>query len=124
MIGVMDVQLASSWYQLVLGDSSGHGGSEYEQLLVDGVLVLQLHQLETDHHHGGLGDPGQVLGNGVAVWFEVDDFDAAVTRIRAAAVRIEADVHHNPNAGHREMWLRDHDGYLVVLAEPLADGPG
>jgi hypothetical protein len=27
-------------------------------------------------------------------------------------------VHVNPNAGHREMWLRDPDGYLVVLAEP------
>jgi hypothetical protein len=27
------------------------------------------------------------------------------------------DVHVNPNAGHRELWLRDRHGYLVVLAE-------
>jgi hypothetical protein len=33
-------------------------------------------------------------------------------------VSIQTDVHHNPNAGHREIWLRDPDGYLVVLAEP------
>lgn len=25
-------------------------------------------------------------------------------------------LHTNPNAGHRELWLRDLDGYLVVLA--------
>jgi hypothetical protein len=52
------------------------------------------------------------------VWFEVDEFDAAVARVHAADVRVETDVHVNPNAGHREIWLRDTDGYLVVLAEP------
>ena len=28
------------------------------------------------------------------------------------------DVHVNPNAKHRELWLRDPDGYTVVLAGP------
>jgi hypothetical protein len=56
------------------------------------------------------------LGNGVAVWFEVDELDAARARIRRAAATIVTDVHVNPNAGHREIWLRDLDGYLVVLA--------
>jgi len=27
-------------------------------------------------------------------------------------------VHVNPQAGHREVWIRDPDGYLVVIAEP------
>lgn len=27
------------------------------------------------------------------------------------------DVHFNPDAGHREIWIRDLDGYLVI-AEP------
>lgn len=117
MIAVADVELASAWYQQVLGAASGHGGSEYEQLRVDGMMVLQLHRLEVGHHHGTLGDPRQPVGNGVAVWFEVDDFDGAVVRIRHAGVQIDTDVHVNPNAGHREIWLRDLDGYLVVLAE-------
>jgi catechol 2,3-dioxygenase-like lactoylglutathione lyase family enzyme len=56
-------------------------------------------------------------GNGVAVWFEADDFDAVVTRARAAGATVQTDVHNNPNAGHREIWLRDPDGYLVVIAE-------
>jgi hypothetical protein len=29
-------------------------------------------------------------------------------------------VHVNQNAGRREIWLRDPDGYRVVLAEPYA----
>ena len=29
-----------------LGADGGHGGTEYEQLLVDGVLVLHLHRLD------------------------------------------------------------------------------
>jgi len=113
---VADVQKASRWYQEVLGAVSGHGGPEYEQLLVDGTLVLQLHLREEGHHHGPLEDPGQPVGNGVALWFETDAFSAAVQRIRKAKARIVTDVHRNPNAGHQEIWLRDLDGYLVVLA--------
>lgn len=112
-----DVEGASRWYQRVLGATSGHGGPEYEQLLVGGELVMQLHKLEVGHHHSTIGDPAQPTGNGVAIWFEADDFDAAVRRSREAKAQIVADVHDNPNAGHRELWLRDLDGYLVVLAE-------
>ena len=67
---------------------------------------------------GTIGNPAEPLGNGVALWFEADDFDPAVERCRATGVRIKSDVHVNPDAGHREIWLRDPDGYLVVLAEP------
>ncbi len=42
----------------------------------------------------------------------------AVARAHEAGAGVERDVHVNPNAGHREIWLRDPDGYLVVLAEP------
>jgi predicted enzyme related to lactoylglutathione lyase len=123
LITVSDVGRASRWYQQVLGASSGHGGPEYEQLLVDGCLIMQLHHEEVGHHHGTIGDPGQPAGNGVALWFEASDFDAAVRRIRKAGVQIVTDVHLNPNAGHREIWIRDLDGYLVVLAEPYGERP-
>ncbi len=118
MIAVADVEKASRWYQQVLGATSGHGGPEYEQLLVDGELIMQLHRLDVGHHHGTIGDPGQPIGNGVAIWFEADAFDAVVGRIREADALIVTDVHLNPNAGHREIWIRDLDGYLVVIAEP------
>lgn len=117
LLCVKDVPAASRWYQAVLGGKSAHGGEEYERIEVEGELILQLHAFEEDHHHGPLGDPTKLIGNGVAVWFEVDDFDAAVERSKKKAkATIVTDVHLNPNAGHRELWLRDLDGYLVVLA--------
>jgi predicted enzyme related to lactoylglutathione lyase len=117
LLVVADVQRASRWYRLVLDAASGHGGDEYEQVLVDGSVVLQLHAREVSHHHGAIANADGPVGNGVAVWFETDDFDAVVRRSRDAGACIVTDVHVNPNAGHRELWLRDPDGYLVVLAE-------
>lgn len=116
LLSVRDVPKSSRWYQQVLDAQSAHGGEEYERLTVDGELVLQLHELEEGHHHGALAKPGVALGNGVAVWFEVADFGAAVARIRKAKAEVVTDVHVNPNAQHREIWLHDPDGYLVVLA--------
>ena len=81
------------------------------------MLVLQLHHIGTDHHHTQIGDSQQAMGNGVALWFETGDFDGVVERIGRAQAKVEADVHVNPNAGHREIWIRDLDGYLVVFAE-------
>ena len=117
LITVADVPASSRWYQTVLGAVSDHGGEEYERLLIDGTLILQLHQDAVEHHHGRLSDPRHPKGNGVAVWFEVTDFDASLVRCGNADAVVEIDVHVNPNAGHREIWLRDPDGYLVVLAE-------
>jgi catechol 2,3-dioxygenase-like lactoylglutathione lyase family enzyme len=117
MIAVTDVEKTSTWYCAVLGATSGHGGPEYEQLLVDGELILQLHKLELGHHHGTIGDPALPVGNGVALWFQVDDLNAAAERAKATAATIQTDLHHNPNAGHEELWLRDPDNYLVVLAD-------
>ncbi|WBQ06306.1 VOC family protein [Kribbella sp. CA-293567] len=116
MIAVTDVEKSSAWYCAVLGASSGHGGPEYERLVVDGELILQLHKLALGHHHGTIGDPSLPLGNGVALWFEVDDLPVAADRARSAGATIQTDLHHNPNAGHEELWLRDPDNYLVVLA--------
>ncbi len=116
LLTVHDVPRASRWYQRILDAASAHGGNDYERLEVDGTLVLQLHAFEEEHHHGALATPGIPLGNGVAVWFHVADLDAAAGRARSAKATIVTDVHINPNAGHRELWLRDLDGYLVVLA--------
>jgi len=127
MIAVRAVAASSAWYQAVLGATSGHGGDEFEQLLVDGEIVLQLHHLDEAHHHEAIGDESLPLGNGVALWFEVDDFAAAVARVRAASasmpVEVEVEPHENPNAGQHEIWLRDPDGYRVVLAGPSAYRP-
>ncbi len=124
LIAVADVEQASAWYQRVLGAVGDHGGREYERLLVDGVLVLQLHKLDVGHHHGTIRDPELPTGNGVALWFAAEEFDAVVARIRDVEAELVADVHVNPNAGQREIWIRDLDGYLVVFAEHRRSGSG
>jgi catechol 2,3-dioxygenase-like lactoylglutathione lyase family enzyme len=116
-VAVADVEASSGWYQKLLGCKSGHGGAEYERLVdPKGRMILQLHHWDA-HEHPHLGDSGRKpYGNGVALWFQLDDFDAAVDRARAMAAQILEGPKVNPNARHRELWLRDPDGYLVVIA--------
>jgi catechol 2,3-dioxygenase-like lactoylglutathione lyase family enzyme len=118
MVVVRDVPASSRFYQQVLAAESGHGGDEYEQIVNNGEIVLQLHDFDVEDHHGRLADPDQPLGNGVLLWFEVADFEATVERVRATGARVLKDVHANPNARHQEIWVRDPDGYTVVLAGP------
>ncbi len=52
----------------------------------------------------------------VLLWFQVEDFTAALARARALAAEILEGPTVNPSANHREVWLRDRHGYVVVLA--------
>jgi hypothetical protein len=46
------------------------------------------------------------------------DFDAAVVRARKLGAAIVKEPHVNPAPMHREIWLCDPDGYVVVIAGP------
>jgi predicted enzyme related to lactoylglutathione lyase len=125
LLAVADVEASSLWYQQLLGFESDHGGPVYDRLLSKGVLVLQLHAWESDHDHGRIGDPHVQAGNGVLVWFgEVADFDGVVARATRLGAHIVAAPHRNPpegrgnGPGHREVWIKDPDGYTVVIASP------
>ncbi len=121
LIAVADVEASSLWYQRLLGCESGHGGPDYERLVSDGRLILQLHRWGA-HDHPHMGDPAsKPYGNGVLLWFRTDGFDAAVGRVRGLGADILEEPHVNPNARHRECWLRDPDGYVVVLAGAEGD---
>ena len=125
LLTVRDVDASSRWYQTLLGLRSDHGGPHYERLLADGELVLQLHAFDVEHHHGPIGDPDVPLGNGVLVWFgEVADFDGVVARAEQLGAPVVLAPHRNPDMGegngpaHREVWITDPDGYVVVIATP------
>ena len=90
----------------------------YDRLVVGRVLVLQLHAWDVEDHPSLVDADAAPHGHGVVLWFELDDFDAAVARARALKAEIIEDVHFNPAPQHRELWLRDADGYVVVLASP------
>ncbi|MCZ6782274.1 MAG: VOC family protein [Proteobacteria bacterium] len=120
MITVRDVPASSRFYQQVLDAKSGHGGDEYEQIVRDGVLLLQLHHRDA-HEHPHLIDEAMAVGNGVLLWFRTDQFDAAVARAREAGAEILEEPHVNPLAGHRECLFLDPDGYKVCFASPYGD---
>ena len=108
LIAVTDVEASSRWYRRLLGCSSNHGGPAYEQLVSNGQLILQLHSFEVEHHHGPIANrDDRPYGNGVLLWFEVDDFETAL---------------RGPN--HWECWMRDPDGYVVVVASPFGTADG
>jgi hypothetical protein len=92
-------------------------------------LILQLHHWDVEHHHGPIGDRNLAPGNGVLLWFEVGDFETAVTRAAELQATIVRPRHRNPPDGdggpnHWEVWLRDPDGYTVVLASPDGSADG
>jgi hypothetical protein len=57
LICVRDVDASSRWYQRLFDCQSAHGGPEYERLVSNGQLVLQLHRWDMTHDHGAIGDP-------------------------------------------------------------------
>ena len=103
LIAVDDVERSSRWYQRLLGLRSAHGGPNYERLVTaDGTLVLQLHHWDVKHHHGSIGDRDQPHGNGVLLWFELDDIDAAVeARVDTAAGAPPSDEFYVENLRRR-----------------------
>ena len=55
-------------------------------------------------------------GNGLLLFFRVDDFDVSLKRARALVARFEEEPHVNPNTQTREFSLRDPDGYYVTIS--------
>lgn len=121
LISVHDIQSTSRWYQTVLGLTSAHGGSDYDQLTFEGKMVLQLHHWDA-HEHLHMGNPNtKPYGNGVLLWFQTNEFDAAIQRVIESGAQVLEQPKVNSNANHREVWLRDPNGYVVVLASAYGD---
>lgn len=122
LIAVRDVISSSRWYCSLLGGRNLGGGSDhddvYDRVYCDEECVLQLHSWDDDEHPNLVAPEHAVHGHGVLLWFEVSEFDAAVARARALEVEVLEEPHVNPGPRHREFWLRDPDGYVVVLASP------
>jgi hypothetical protein len=67
-----------------------------------------LHRFDVDHHHGPIGDQDdKPYGNGVLLWVEVDDFEAATTRIDELKPEIVMPRLRNPDLNNWEVWVRD-----------------
>jgi len=121
LIAVRDVRASSRWYAELLGADSlpEHPHRDrYDRISCSGQLLLQLHLWDEGDHPNVVNESAAPPGHGVVLWFQVDDFDAAVARARGLGAEIVLEPHVNPNHQHREIWLRDSNGYVVVVSSP------
>ena len=118
IIGVRDVPRSFAWYQALLGHAPGKPAHSYFGQIVDadGTVLLCLHEWDT-HEHPTLASPDSATpGNGLLLFFRVDDFAAALARARNLVERFEEEPRPNPNTGTDEFALRDPDGYYVMVS--------
>jgi hypothetical protein len=54
-------------------------------------------------------------GNGLLLFFRVDDFDSCVARARPPVDRFEEEPRIDSHTGTMEFALRDSDGYYVMI---------
>jgi catechol 2,3-dioxygenase-like lactoylglutathione lyase family enzyme len=124
IIAVADVTRSTAWYRRLLDAQETHPGATVFNQIVDGDSVLLcLHHwgpsgLRGDHHWPSLSSSaGAPAGNGLLLWFVVDDLEDAWQRARA----LEAVVEEAPNAdngtGMPAFVVRDPDGYHVAVNE-------
>ncbi|WP_233850951.1 VOC family protein [Paraburkholderia sp. HD33-4] len=114
----MTWRAASPGYQTLFGQppaSPAH--DDFGQIVdADGTVLLCLHQWGA-HEHPSLTSPGNGQpGNGLLLFFRVDDFDPCVARARTLAGRLEEEPRLNSHTGTMEFALRDPDGYYVMVS--------
>ena len=118
IIGVSDVAKSVDWYQSLFGQprtppSHAHFGQILDS---DGTVLLCLHQWG-EHEHPPLTSPDTATpGNGLLLFFRVDDFDSVLEQARGLAGSFAEEPHLNANTQTQEFSLRDPDGYYVTVS--------
>ena len=118
IIGVRDVPRSFRWYQSLFGQrATAPAHSHFGQLLdSDGTVLLCLHEWAVEDHPSLRSPEDGTPGNGLLLFFRVDDYGKALRRARALVKRFEEEPHLNPNTETREFSLRDLDGYYVTIS--------
>ena len=91
IIGVRDVPGSFHWYQSLFGQpETSPAHADFGQILdSDGTVLLCLHEWGA-HEHPSLMSPDHATpGNGLLLFFRVDDFGMALARARALVARLE-----------------------------------
>lgn len=111
-----DVARSLRWYETLLGITErAPAHQHFGQILdSDGTVLLCAHEWGA-HEHPTLMSSDHA-GNGLLLFFRVDDFDSALPRARGLVPRLEEEPHVNPNTQTQEFSLRDPDGYYVTVS--------
>jgi predicted enzyme related to lactoylglutathione lyase len=118
IIGVSDVSRSFKWYQSLFGQPETQPGhADFGQILdSDGAVLLCLHQWGAHGHQSLMSPDVATPGNGLLLFFRVDDFDMVLKRARALVTQFEEEPQVNPNTRTEEFSLRDPDGYYVTIS--------
>jgi catechol 2,3-dioxygenase-like lactoylglutathione lyase family enzyme len=118
IIGVTDVARSFEWYQSLLSLPAAKPAHHYfgQILNSDGDVLICLHQWGA-HEHPTLTSPDSAKpGNGLLLFFRVNDFDQALHRAGSLVAALEEEPSLNSNTGTKEFALRDPDGYYVMVS--------
>ncbi|MGH7938903.1 MAG: VOC family protein [Bryobacteraceae bacterium] len=118
IIGVSDVPGSFKWYQSLFGQPETRPAhDDFGQIVdTDGTVLLCLHQWGA-HGHPSLTSAKEASpGNGLLLFFRVDDYEMALRRACALVARLEEEPHLNPRSQTQEFSLRDPDGYYVTIS--------
>jgi hypothetical protein len=118
IIGVSDVLSSFKWYQSLFGQHETQPAHDYfgQILDADGTVLLCLHQWGAHDHPSLMSRDAATPGNGLLLFFRVDNFDMCLKRARALIARFEEEPNMNPNTRTLEFSLRDPDGYYVTIS--------
>ncbi len=118
IIGVGDVANSFKWYLALFGQPETFPAhDDFGQIVdSDGTVLLCLHEWGAHDHPSLMSPDDGTPGNGLLLFFRVDDFDIALRRARTLVTRLEEEPHVNPNTRTREFSLRDPDGYYVTIS--------
>jgi catechol 2,3-dioxygenase-like lactoylglutathione lyase family enzyme len=119
IVGVKDVPLSFHWYQALFGQPATRPGHDYWGQICDGdgTVLLCLHQWGSHDHPSLMSPKNAPPGNGLLLFFRVDDFDMVLRRARTVVSRLDEEPHVNAATGTREFALRDPDGYWIKISE-------
>jgi hypothetical protein len=106
IIGVGDVGLSFKWYQSLFGQpATAPGHDHWGQICdADGTVLLCLHQWGSHDHPSLLSPAHAQAGNGLLLFFRVDDFDLALQRARALVATLDEE----PSRALRRSGEADH----------------
>jgi hypothetical protein len=121
VIAVQNVRASSRWYATLLDADAlpEHRHRDvYDRISHSGRLLLRLYAWDEEEHPNLVHPDVAPPGHGVVLGFQVDEFDETVSRAIGLKADIIKDTHFNPHPRHRELCLRDPDGYVVLISSP------
>ena len=118
IIGVRDVASSLTWYQRLLALPESPPNHDYfgQVLDADGTVLLCLHAWGAHEHPTLTSADVATPGNGLLLFFRVDNYDASLERARTLVPSLAEEPHRNPATGTLEFALRDPDGYYVMVS--------